>query len=294
MTVKKILSLLGIVALASLILVACGNKQSDEKTLKVGVMTLDDVSKPIWDQVAKDAEKEGVKLEFVEFAKYSEPNDALDAGDIDVNAFQTYDFMNEWNDTHKTNIVSVGETLISPIRLFSKTEGDKAVYSDVKDLPDGAKIGFNNEASNQSRALFLLQSAGLIKLSTKDGDLATVKDVTDNPHNFDFVTVDGGQLPKTLRNGDVDAAVINNSYAQASKLDYKTTIYTEDVKGESSKKFINVISANADWKKSDKADAIKTLVKVYQTKKVGELISKSSNGVDVPIWKGAPDTSKNN
>ncbi|MGT2930677.1 MetQ/NlpA family ABC transporter substrate-binding protein [Streptococcus dentasini] len=291
MKLRKILGVLTVFVVAALFLAACGNKSSDKNTLKVGVMTLDDATKPVWDQVKKDAAKKGVKLEFVQFTDYNQPNKALVAGDIDVNAFQTRYFLEDWNKKNKENLVSAGDTLISPIRLFSKEASKgKAAYSDIKDLPEGAKIGLNNDATNQSRALFLLQSAGLIKLSTKDGELASVKDITENSKNLEFKEVSAEQVAKTLQNGDVDAAVINNSYAQTAKINYDTTLFVEDVTGPNAKNWINFIAAKPDWKKSDKADAIKTLVKVYQTDKIGKLISKASNGVDRPIWKGAPDT----
>ncbi|MFC3932020.1 MetQ/NlpA family ABC transporter substrate-binding protein [Streptococcus dentapri] len=288
---KKIIGVLGILALASFFLTACGSKSDSKSELKVGVMTLDDATKPVWDKVKENAAKKGVTIKFVQFSDYNQPNKALAAGDIDVNAYQTNVFLDDWNEKNKENLVSVGDTLISPIRLFSVTTSKgKAKYSDVKDLPDGAKIALDNDATNKSRALFVLQSAGLIELSTKEGELATTKDITKNSKNLDIKEVGAEQVAKVLQNGDVDAAVINNSYAQTSKIDYKTTLYKEDVSGEEAKDFINVIAAQSDWKKSEKADAIKTLVDVYQTDEIGKLISKSSNGVDQPIWKGAPDT----
>ena len=88
----------------------------------------------------------------------------------------------------------------------------------------------------------------------------------------------------------VDAAVINNSYAQSADVDYDTTLYKEAV-DENSNQWINVIAAQKDWKKSDKADAIKTLVSVYQTDEVGKIIEEASDGADIPAWDGATTSS---
>lgn len=285
MTVKKILSLLGIVALASLILVACGNKQSDEKTLKVGVMTLDDTTQPVWDKVKEKMEKEGYTVEFVEFTDYNQPNKALANGEVDVNAYQHYNFLNNWNKQNNGDLVAVGDTLISPIRLFSGLEDGKAKYTDVKDIPDGATIAIPNDPTNESRSLYLLQRAGLIELSVSGDELATLKDIKTNKKNLDIKEVAAEQIASNLES--VDAAVINNSYAQTAKVDYKTTLLVEEVNSDS-KQWVNFIAAQKDWKKSDKADAIKALVKAYQSDDVAKIISDASNGADQPAWKGAP------
>ena len=124
-------------------------------------------------------EKKGVKIKLVEFTDYNQPNEALQNGEIDVNAFQHKYFLSNWNKENDGTIVEVADTLLSPIRLFSgtKNNGD-AKYTDVVDIPDKATISVPNDASNESRALYLLQSAGLIKLDTKDGQLANVSNIT--------------------------------------------------------------------------------------------------------------------
>ena len=173
--------------------------------------------------------------------------------------------------------------------MFSgtKNNGD-AKYTDVVDIPDKATISVPNDASNESRALYLLQSAGLIKLDVSGNELATIKNISSNPKNLDIKEVDAAQTASTLNS--VDAAVINNSYAQSANVNYDTTLYTEPI-DDNSDQWINVIAAQKDWKKSDKADAIETLVSVYQTDEVGKEIEKASNGIDIPAWKGAKTSS---
>ncbi|MFX3870688.1 MetQ/NlpA family ABC transporter substrate-binding protein, partial [Streptococcus suis] len=68
-----------------------------------------------------------------------------------------------------------------------------------------------------------------------------------------------------------------------------TVLFKEEITPES-KQWVNVIAAQKDWEKSDKADAIKTLIKAYQTEEVAKILSDSSNGIDVPAWEGAPST----
>jgi D-methionine transport system substrate-binding protein len=252
-------------------------------------MTLDDATEPLWDKVKELAEDKGVKIELVEFTDYNQPNEALQNGEIDVNAFQHKYFLSNWNSENDGTLVEVADTLLSPIRLFSGTDSDgDAKYTDVSDIPDKGTISIPNDASNESRALYLLQSAGLIELDVSGDELATIKNISSNPKNLDIKEVDAAQTASTLTS--VDAAVINNSYAQSADVDYDTTLYKEAV-DENSNQWINVIAAQKGWKKSDKADAIKTLVSVYQTDEVGKIIKEASDGADIPAWDGATTSS---
>ena len=190
MKLKKILGITGLAVASTVALAACGaggNKSTkDDKTLTVGIMTLDDTTEPLWDKVKELAKDKGVTIELKEFTDYNQPNEALKNGEIDVNAFQHIYFLNNWNKENKGDVVAVADTLLSPIHLFSGTENGKAKYKDVKELPEGATISVPNDGTNESRALTLLQTAGLIKLDVKDGELATIKNISENPKKLDI------------------------------------------------------------------------------------------------------------
>ncbi|SEK84733.1 MetQ/NlpA family ABC transporter substrate-binding protein [Streptococcus equinus] len=286
MKLKKLLGVASVAIASTVLLAACGGSKStsDDSTLKVGIMTLDDATEPLWDKVKELAKDKGVDIELVEFTDYNQPNEALQNGEVDVNAFQHKYFLSNWNSENKGTLVEAADTLLSPIRLFSGTTGDDAKYKDVKDLPDKATISIPNDASNESRALYLLQSAGLIKLDVSGDELATIKNISSNPKDLEIKEVDAAQTASTL--SSVDAAVVNNSYAQSADVDYDTTLYKEAV-GDNSDQWVNVIAAQKDWKKSDKAKAIKTLISVYQTDEVGKVIQDATDGVDIPAWDGA-------
>ncbi|EFW88652.1 MetQ/NlpA family ABC transporter substrate-binding protein [Streptococcus equinus] len=286
MKLKKLLGVASVAIASTVLLAACGGSKStsDDSTLKVGIMTLDDTTEPLWDKVKELAKDKGVDIELVEFTDYNQPNEALQNGEVDVNAFQHKYFLNNWNSENKGTLVEAADTLLSPIRLFSGTTGDDAKYKDVKELPDKATISIPNDASNESRALFLLQSAGLIKLDVSGDELATIKNISSNPKDLDIKEVDAAQTASTL--SSVDAAVVNNSYAQSADVDYDTTLYKEAV-DDNSDQWVNVIAAQKDWKKSKKAKAIKTLISVYQTDEVGKVIQDATDGVDIPAWDGA-------
>lgn len=280
MTFKKLLRFGTLALAAGLFLTACGSKD-DNKTITIGVMTKTDSDEKRWDKIEELLEKDDIKLKFKEFTDYSQPNKALKNGDVDINAFQHYNFLNNWNKENKSDLISIAETYISPIHLFSGTEAGKAKYKSVSELPDGAQIAIPNDATNESRALFVLQDAGLIKLNVSGDALATKANIKSNPKKLDIKEVDASQTARALSSSD--AAIVNNSYAVPAKIDYKTSLHKEAVTAES-KQWINIIAAQKDWKKSDKADSIKKLIKAYHTDDVKKVIDKTSDGVDQPVW----------
>lgn len=289
MNLKKIFSI-GLVGLAALGLAACGGSSSKENksadgpvTVKVGVMSLSDTEEARWNKVQEilDKENAGVKLEYTQFTDYSQPNQALLDGDVDINAFQHYNFLENWNKEKGADLVSVADTYIAPIRLYSGTKDGKNKYTDVKDIPENGTIAVPNDATNESRALYLLESAGLIKLDVKGNELATVANIKENKKNLTISELDASQTPASLTSAD--AAVVNNTFVREAGIDYKKALFKEEA-NENSKQWYNLIAAKPDWKKSDKADAIEKIIKAYHTDEVKKVIEESSDGMDQPVW----------
>lgn len=226
----------------------------------------------IWDSVAKTAKaKYGITIQIKNFTDYNQPNKALLNGDIDLNAFQHFAFLDAWNKANKADIVSIGKTIIAPIRLYSLK------YKSINSLPDGATIAVPNDASNESRALYVLKNAGLIKL--KSGKkIVSVADITSNPKNLQIKEVAADQAGRIIKS--VDAAVVNNSYAAPAGLGDKQTIYVEPV-NKDSEQWINLIAA----RKNDKNKQIYLdVVKAYQTKKTKELVKKYYGNTELTGW----------
>jgi len=111
-------------------LVGCGNNSS-EKTVKVGIMASD---APIWEPIKTKLAKEGINLKLVEFNDFNQPNQALSQGELDINAFQHIYFLNNWNKTHNTDLVSIGTTVIAPLRVYSTK------IKSINDLKAGDKV----------------------------------------------------------------------------------------------------------------------------------------------------------
>ena len=244
-----------------------------EQNVTVGVVSPSKQDEAVWNQVKKTAKsKYNVDIKLKTFTDYNQPNKALQSGSIDLNAFQHKAFLDAWNKANKGSLVSIGKTFITPIHLYSNN------YKSVKSLPDGATIAVPNDASNESRALYVLQSAGLITLKKNTNSLATINSIAKNPKNLKIKEVAADQAPRTL--DSVDAAVVNTNYAVAAKLSIKKSIFTEPV-NKDSVQWINLIAAR---KKDRNKEAYKDVVKAYQTEKVKKVINEQYNGLEKPAW----------
>ncbi|MDL1930854.1 MetQ/NlpA family ABC transporter substrate-binding protein [Ligilactobacillus salivarius] len=270
--------LLGFIAVIIVIAVAAfftfGHKKTEaKKTVTVGVVGQTNQDEKIWDQVKKTAkEKYGVTVKVKSFTDYNQPNKALQEGEIDLNSFQHKAFLNAWNKANKGTLVPIGNTVIAPIRLYSYK------YKNINELPKNATIAVPNDASNESRALYVLKNAGLISFKKGTGKLATIADIEKNPKNLTIKELGAEQTARSLN--DVDAAVVNNTYAIPAKLGDKQTIYTEPL-NKDSEQWINVIVAN---KKDKNNEAYKAVVKSYQTDAVKKLIHKAYGNSEVTAW----------
>lgn len=270
--------LLGFIAVIIVIAVAAfftfGHKKTEaKKTVTVGVVGQTNQDEKIWNQVKKTAkEKYGVTVKVKNFTDYNQPNKALQNGEIDLNSFQHKAFLNAWNKANKGTLVPIGNTVIAPIRLYSYK------YKNINELPKNATIAVPNDASNESRALYVLKNAGLISFKKGTGKLATIADIDKNPKDLKIKELGAEQTARSLN--DVDAAVVNNTYAIPAKLGDKQTIYTEPL-NKDSEQWINVIVAN---KKDKDNEAYKAVVKSYQTDAVKKLIHKAYGNSEVTAW----------
>ena len=270
--------LLGFIAVIIVIAVAAfftfGHKKTEaKKTVTVGVVGQTNQDEKIWNQVKKTAkEKYGVTVKIKNFTDYNQPNKALQNGEIDLNSFQHKAFLNAWNKANKGTLVPIGNTVIAPIRLYSYK------YKNINELPKNATIAVPNDASNESRALYVLKNAGLISFKKGTGKLATIADIDKNPKDLKIKELGAEQTARSLN--DVDAAVVNNTYAIPAKLGDKQTIYTEPL-NKDSEQWINVIVAN---KKDKDNEAYKAVVKSYQTDAVKKIIHKAYGNSEVTAW----------
>ena len=288
MKIKKWLSVAAIATVAGLTLAACASsaekaaeKATKETTVKIATVNRSGSEEARWDKIQELVEKDGIKLEFTEFTDYSPPNKAVADDEVDLNAFQHYNFLHNWNKENGQELVAIADTYISPIRLYSGTKDGQNKYTKVDEIPDKGEIAIPNDATNESRALYLLQSAGLIKLDVSGTELATIANIKENPKNLKITELDASQTARSL--SSVDAAVVNNTFVTEAKLDYKKALFKEQA-DENSKQWYNIIVAKSDWETSPKASAIKKIIAAYHTDEVKKVIEETSDGLDQPVW----------
>lgn len=96
-------------------------KSNGQTKVSVGIVGASKGDIAIWKSVAQTVkQKYGIILTTKSFDGYDQPDKALKSGDVDLNAFQHYAFLNAWNKANHGGITAIGKTYISPIRLYSK------------------------------------------------------------------------------------------------------------------------------------------------------------------------------
>ena len=239
---------------------------AQDKPIKIGVTGGPHAQ--IFEQVKKVAEKDGLKIQIVEFSDYVQPNAALAAGDLDGNSYQHKPYLDAQVKDRGYKIVSVGNTVNFPIGIYSKK------VKDLKDLKEGARVGIPNDPTNGGRVLLVFQDKGLIKLKPEAGLKATPLDIVENPKKIKFVEVDAAQLPRTL--DDLDASAINTNFALSAGLNPgKDAISQENAKSP----YVNLLAVREQDK--DKPWVAK-LVKAYHSEEIRKFIQTEFKGSVIP------------
>jgi len=266
---KKNISITIIIILA-FSLVSCNINQgnSNFRTIKLGVNS-DEME--VWNYIKNELKKDNVNLEIITFNDYTRPNLALAERDIDINSFQHYAFFNKFIANHNLDLTSIGETIIAPLGIYSEK------INSLSEVKINDVVAIPNDETNGGRALNLLQSAGLLKLESKE--LPTVDDILENKLNLDILEVDAAMVPRTLK--DVDIAIINSGFAvDAGYLPTDDSIFLEDI-NEDTNPYINIFAVRTEDK--DDLDLLK-IVEIYQTKEVEEIINRVYKGSQKIAW----------
>lgn len=262
----KLNKLFGLVAVATAVLTACNDKA---EKIKVGVIS--GPEHEVMEVAAKIAkEKYQRDVELVIFTDYATPNEALNKGDLDVNAFQHKPYLDKQMADKGYKLVPVGNTFVYPIAAYSKK------IKSIAELQDGDKIAVPNDPTNLGRSLILLEKQGLIKLKDSNNLLATSVDIIENPKNLVIQEIEAPLLPRTL--DDVAFSIINTTYAgQIGLSPNKDGIFVESKESP----YVNLIVAREDNK--DQA-IIKDFVKAYQSEEVFNKANEVFKGGMVKGW----------
>ncbi len=279
---KKILA--WVLALSLLLCGAAFAEEAEEVHVKVGVVGENNEQ---WEQVIiPTLAEEGIIIELVKFSDYIIPNQALAQGEIDMNAFQHYDFMNNWNEENSAaygvTLVGLCDTLIAPLCIYS----DKITSLD--ELKEGDQIAIMNDVVNEARALRMLASTGLITLSEDSTELATVADIAENPLGLEFVEMEAALTPTAMKDPAIAIAFLNGTHAKDAGLTNDQALLVEefDFDDESMHGIVNNIAVRAD---DIDNPVYQRIAEVYQSDEVRALFDTVYAGVYLPAWEAADE-----
>lgn len=204
-------------------------EKEQKRELKLGV-----VSGPYGDMFMNTMEpilqEKGYSVELVIYDSFSKPNFALMNGEIDLNLFQNYKYLNNFKAEYDASLTAVTEVPTLAMSLFSNK------FDNIEDISVGSTIAIPNDFTNLSRSLKFLEYTGLIKLEADiDKSKATVENIVLNPLQLNFVEIEAADAVKSL--STQDAVVINGNYAVSGGLDLSQALSVEEL----SEKYMNVI-----------------------------------------------------
>ena len=269
---KRILAA-GAAAVLAVGLTACGGKENkaDDKTITVAASPTPHAEIL---EAAKDLLKEkGYTLEIKEFDDYPQQNVVVDEGELDANYFQHQPYLDNFNEEKGSDLVSAAKIHYEPLGIYP------GASEDLENIKDGAKIAVPNDATNEARALLLLEENGIITLKEDAGLNATKKDVEENPHNIEIVELDAAQIARVVE--ELDFVVLNGNYALDAGFNVQTdAIAKEEADSEAAQTYANIIAVKKENKDSEK---IKALVEVLQSEEIGKFITDTYEGAVVPM-----------
>ena len=280
---KKIIVTLLALALV-LSLAACGSSNNTgtdaqtpaaDTTITVGASSTPHAE--ILEQVTEALAAEGYTLKVVIYDDYVLPNQALSDGSLDANYFQHTPYLNSYNASNGTDLVSAALIHYEPFGLYGNG------VANLADIADGATILIPADDSNETRALLLLQQEGLITLpeGANATDGVTTLDIVDN-HGYDIQAIQADTVPVQLANSaEGTVAVINGNYAIQAGLKVADALAVEDASGNAAQTYANIIAVRAGEENSAKTQA---LVKALQTESVKQYIAESYDGAVVAIF----------
>lgn len=264
-------------------LTGCGNSgeaaNGDSKKITVGA-----TSSPhaiILNQAKQAMADKGYELEVMEFSDWAKLDPSTSDGSLDANYFQHQPYLDGYNtdsgyESGKDGyLISVGSIHFEPLGIYAFDPQGKTSIS-VDDLQDGDKIAVPNDATNEARALLLLEKYGIIKLKEGAGVNATVKDIESKAKDIELYELEAAQIPTKLK--DVKLAVVNGNYALDAGIT-DNLICAEEKDDEAAQTYANVIAVKESNKDNE---AVKVLVEVLKSEEIQAFINSEFSGAVVP------------
>lgn len=286
MKIKKGFSAFASAALLALVLAGCssnaGNASetsadtsassdetvTEEKVVITGLADLTPHSEII-EFVKPKLEEQGITVDIVGTASDATWNSKTQNGEVDFNFMQHEPYLIEWNELNGGTLVNVGAVHVEPIAAYSEK------YTDVSQIPDNATVAVPNDATNEYRALRILEQAGFIKLNEVSNARASVQDIAEYIKPIEIVEIDSYQI--NGRRSEFDIYINNTNKVIEAGLDASKYLFRESADSP----YANIIVTTPD-----KADdpAIKALVAELQSSETAEFINEKYNGAVIPVY----------
>ncbi|MCR4431760.1 MAG: MetQ/NlpA family ABC transporter substrate-binding protein [Tepidanaerobacteraceae bacterium] len=242
--------------------------QAKPVTIKVGASPIPHAE--ILNVIKPMLEKEGIKLEIIEFTDYNQPNLQLADKQLDANYFQHIPYLEKFSKDHNLDLTYIAKVHIEPMGVYS------IKVKNLNDLKEGDSVAIPNDPTNGGRALLLLQKTGLLKLKDGVGINATVNDISENPKKLKIQELEAATLPRVLQ--DVDAAVINTNYALEAKLvPAKDALAIESADSP----YVNILAVR---KGDENRPELKKLAEALNSPEVKKFIEDKYQGAVVPAF----------
>lgn len=241
-------------------------------TVKIGLTG--NVYEDIWNPIKEKLAPEGINIEYEQFTSFNIPNNALNSGEIDMNAFQHHAYFNNDVSSNGYDLTAIGDTYIVAMNIYT---AKGLTIEDALASTDTLKIAVPNDVTNEGRALKLLESAGFFTINADAGASPEITDITDYAVPVEFVEVDANLVYSVIQ--DVDLAVINGNYALDSGLTADDAIYKESEYADNS--YYCLIAVRSEDAENP---VYKRIVEAYQTQDTIDIYNNEFKGFFVPAW----------
>ena len=270
---KKLIALLTALVILSVLPVTLAENQ------KIRVAASTTPHAIILEFVKEDLAALGYDLEILEVTDYFVANPATAAGEVDVNYFQHLPFLKLYNDgvPEDEQLVAAFGVHCEPYGIYPGTK------KDLSEIAPGDRIAVTNDPSNETRALLLLQDAGLITLPEGvDSESTLQKEDIVETNGIEIIEMDAEKIPATL--DDVAFAVINGNYVLEAGMTVRDdALFTEaeTLTGQTYVNYLVVKPENVD------APWLQALIQVLSTQKVKDFIlqNESFAGGVIPTFE---------
>lgn len=266
---KTVITMLA--GLSLLALTACGGSSSADKTITVAASSTPHAE--ILEQCIPVLSEQGYTLEIKVMDDYIIPNTSTESGDVDANYFQHQPYLDDFNASNGTHLVTVTRVHYEPFGIYAGT------CDSLDALPDGASVAVPNDTTNEARALLLLQDNGIIKLKDGVGLTATKNDIVENPKNVDILEMEAALLPAQL--DEVAIAVINGNYAIEAGLKVSGALAAEKADSEAAQTYANILVVKEG---NENLPKVQALVKALNSDTIRDYINNTYDGAVVPIF----------